>query len=469
MTTLLPDPPIPFLAADRTAAPARAPAPPPPSPAHMDRPSVWPAAYGGKLTTAAAALQRVHSHGRVYIGGGSGEPLVLTQALVDRAADLHAVELIHVLTAGGAPYLAPGLESAFRLNSLFIGPNVRAAVQAGQADFTPVFLSEIPRLFREGTLPLDVALIAVSPPDPHGYCSFGVEVGVTKPAAESARLIIAEINPQMPRTWGNSFIHLSQIDCCVPVDYPLPELAQSKPDPLHQRIGGHIAALIADGDTLQLGIGAIPDAVLSFLMDKRDLGIHSEMVSDGIIDLVEHGAITGRRKNFLPGKIVTGFLLGTQRLYQFAQDNPLIEMRPTDFVNDPFIISRNDHMVAINAALQVDLTGQVCADSLGCRLYSGVGGQVDFVRGAARSQGGKPIIALPATALGGSVSRLVGMLDPGAGVTITRNDVHYVITEYGVAHLYGRSLAQRAQALIGIAHPDFRDDLRRAATARRLL
>ena len=373
------------------------------------------------------------------------------------------------MTAGNAPYVAPGLESAFRLNSLFIAHNVRTAVQSGQADFTPVCLSEIPNLFRQGILPLDVALISVSPPDAHGYCSFGVEVGVTKPAAESARYVIAEINPQMPRTWGNSFIHLSQIDRCVLVDYPVPALAQRAPDPFYARIGSHIAELIDDGDTLQLGIGAIPDAVLAFLRDKHDLGIHSELVSDGIIDLVEHGAITGRRKNFLPGKIVTGFLLGTQRLYSFAQDNPLIEMRPTDFVNDPFTISRNDHMVAINAALQVDLTGQVCADSLGCRLYSGVGGQADFIRGAAHSLGGKPIIALPATALGGSVSRLVAMLDPGAGVTITRNEVHYIITEYGVAQLYGRSLAQRAKALIAIAHPDFRSDLRQAARARHLL
>jgi acetyl-CoA hydrolase len=436
---------------------------------HITPHTEWPAAYYGKLATADEALQLVHSRQRVYIGGGSGEPLVLTQALVDRADELHSVELIHVLTAGSAPYVAPGLEKSFRLNSLFIGHNVRAAVQAGNADFTPAFLSEIPRMFRDGALPLDVALISVSPPDAHGYCSFGVEVGVTKPAAEAARVIIAEINPQMPRTWGNSFIHLSQIDRCVLVDYPLPELGQSTPDPLYQRIGGHIAELISDGDCLQLGIGAIPDAVLSFLTEKRDLGIHSEMVSDGIIDLVEHGVITNRRKNFLPGKIVAGFLLGTRRLYRFAHDNPIVEMRPTDFTNDPFTISRNDHMVAINAALQVDLTGQVCADSLGCKLYSGVGGQADFIRGAARSVGGKPIIALPSTALNGTVSRLVSTLDSGAGVTITRNDVHYVVTEYGVAHLYGRTLGQRAKALIAIAHPDFRSDLRQAAADRHLI
>jgi acyl-CoA hydrolase len=361
------------------------------------------------------------------------------------------------------------MEKSFRVNNLFIGSNVRSAVQEGRADFTPIFLHEIPRLFREGHLPLDVALISVSPPDEHGYCSFGVEVGVTKPAVESARFVIAEINPGMPRVWGSSFIHLSQINMCVPVDYPLPQLPQGTPSPLYTQIAGHVAELIEDGATLQLGIGAIPDAVLSFLKDKRDLGVHSEMFSDGIIDLVEQGVITGRRKSFLPGKIVAAFMLGTQRLYRFVHDNPIIEMRPVDFTNDPFTISRNDNMVAVNSALQIDLTGQVCADSIGCKLYSGVGGQVDFMRGAARSRGGKPIIALPSTALNGTLSRIVPTLDLGAGVTTTRNSVHYVITEYGIAHLFGKSVRRRAEELIAIAHPDFREQLHAAARDRCLV
>jgi 4-hydroxybutyrate CoA-transferase len=434
--------------------------------ASLRDPDSFPEAFRHKLTTTDDALKAVRSGQRVYVGGGCGEPVVLAQGLVRRAPELRDVEIIHVLTAGHAAYAAPELEGSFRVNSLFIAPNVRGAVQAGQADFTPVLLSEIPRLFREGYLPVDVALISVSPPDPRGYCSYGVEVGVTKPAAESARVVIAEINPQMPRVWGNSFIHLSQIDYCVPVDYPLPELPQSVPGPLYTQIGGYIADLIEDGSTLQMGIGAIPDAVLSLLDDKRDLGVHSEMFSDGIIDLVERGVITGARKSFLPGKIVAGFMLGTQRLFQFVYDNPIIEMRPVDFTNDPFNISRNDHMVAVNSALQVDLTGQVCADSIGCKLYSGVGGQADFMRGAARSRGGKPIIALPSTALGGKVSRIVPVLELGAGVTTSRNDVHYVITEYGIAHLYGKSVRRRAEELISIAHPDFRAELRAAARGR---
>ncbi|MGA7732529.1 MAG: acetyl-CoA hydrolase/transferase C-terminal domain-containing protein [Chloroflexia bacterium] len=432
-------------------------------------PASWPAKYRDKLATVEDALKVIQSGQRVYIGGGCGEPLLLAHGLVERAPELRNVEIIHVLTAGHAAYAAPELRESFHTNTLFIGSNVRSAVQAGLADFTPVFLHEIPRLFREGYLPLDVALISLSPPDEHGYCSFGVEVGATRPATESATTVIAEINPRMPRVWGNSFIHLSDIDYCVPVDYELPELAQSTPTPLYNKIGGYIAELISDGDTLQMGIGAIPDAVLSFLGDKRDLGVHSEMFADGIIDLIEAGVITGERKNFLPNKVVASFLLGTRRLFDFVHDNPIIELRPVDFTNDPFNISRNDNMVAINSALQVDLTGQVCADSIGARFYSGVGGQVDFMRGAARSKGGKPIIALPSTALNGQVSRLVPMLEQGAGVTTTRNDVHFVVTEYGVAQLYGKSVRGRAEALINIAHPDLREELRRGAKARNVL
>ncbi len=428
----------------------------------------WPQAYTDKLATADEALKAVKSGSRVYIGGGCGEPVDLVQGLVWRHGELKDVEIVHVLTSGHAAYSVPGMEGSFHVNSLFIGSNVREAVQAGRADFTPVFLHEIPRLFREGYLPIDVALISVSPPDEHGFCSYGVEVGVTKPAVESARVVIAEINPNMPRVWGQSFIHLSQIDYCVPVDYPLPNVPQSAPNPTHQEIGRHVAGLISDGDTLQIGIGAIPDAVLRALSDKHDLGVHSEMFSDGIVDLVERGVITGTRKNFLPGKIVAAFMLGTRRLYRFVHDNPMIEMRPVDFTNDPFTISRNDNMVAINSALQLDLTGQVCADSIGCRFYSGVGGQADFIRGAAHSKGGKPIIALPSTALNGTVSRIVPVLDPGAGVTTTRNDVHYIVTEYGIAQLYGKSVRLRAEALIAIAHPDFRESLRESMLSERL-
>lgn len=431
--------------------------------------SEWPEQYRRKLATADDAVKLIKSNQRVYIGGGCGEPVVLAQSLVQRAGELTGVEIIHILTAGPASYAAPELAKSFHVNSLFIGANVRGAVQAGRADFTPAFLHEIPRLFREGYLPIDVALISVSPPDSHGYCSYGVEVGVTKPAAEAAGLVIAEINPNMPRVWGNSFIHLSQIDCCVPVDYPLPELLQSTPTPLYQAIGGHIADLISDADTLQLGIGAIPDAVLDYLDDKRDLGVHSEMFSDGIIDLVEKGVITGLRKSFLPGKIVAAFVLGSKRVFDFVHNNPLIELRPVDFTNDPYTISRNDNMIAINSALQIDITGQVCADSIGSKLYSGVGGQVDFMRGAAHSRGGKPIIALPSTALDGKISRIVPTLDVGAGVTTTRNEIHYVVTEYGVARLYGKSVRQRAQALINIAHPDFQAELIAAAQDRHIL
>ena len=429
----------------------------------------WPEQYKDKLTTAAEAIKMVKSGNRVYIGGGCGEPIVLAQALARQKDELRDVEVVHVLTAGHADYTMPGMEEAFRVNSLFIGANVRGAVQTGKADFTPVLLSEIPRLFREGYLPIDVALVSLSVPDEHGYCSFGVEVGATKPAVESARIVIAEINPHMPRVWGQSFIHLSQVTACVPVDYPLLEMPQGAPSPLYSRIGSHVAGLINDGDTLQMGIGAIPDAVLALLGDKHDLGVHSEMFSDGIMELVERGVITGRRKSFLPGKIVAAFMLGTERLYRFVNDNPMIEMRPVDFTNDPFTISRNDNMVAINSALQVDLTGQVCADSIGCRFYSGGGGQADFMRGAARSSGGKPIIALPSMALGDTVSRIVPMLDAGSGVTTSRNDVHYVVTEFGVANLYGKSVRERAEALISIAHPRFQGELRAAAQGRCLL
>jgi 4-hydroxybutyrate CoA-transferase len=352
------------------------------------------------------------------------------------------------------------MEQHLRFNTLFICPAMRAAVNDGRADFTPIFLSEIPDLCRY-QLNIDTALIHVSPPDEQGFCSFGLEVAVSKPAALAARRIIAEVNQQMPRTLGDSFIHVSRLDQIVEVDYPPPELPMGSDDPIELEIGRHIAELIEDGATLQMGIGGIPDGVLHSLKTSgvRDLGIHTEMFSDGVIDLVELGLVTNARKTLHPGKIIAGFMLGTRRLHTFVHNNRMIEMHPIDYINDPFIIAQNEKMVAINAAIEVDLTGQVCADSFGHSFYSGVGGQVDFVRGAARSKGGKPIITLPSSARGGTCSRIVDTLKPGAGVVTSRNDVHYVVTEYGVAYLHGKTIRQRAQALIDIADPKFRDSL----------
>ena len=421
------------------------------------------AIYRRKVVDVDKALANIQSGNRVYLAGGAGVPQKLIEGLTKRAGDLRDVELTHILTFADAPYVEPQYQEAFRVNALFIGPNVRKAVQAGEADFTPIFLSEIPGLFRNGHLPIDVVLISVSPPDEHGFCSFGVEVGTTKPASESARLIIAEVNRQMPRTLGDCFIHVSRLDHVVEVDYPLPQAPQGGTSEQHMQIGQHIAELIPDGATLQMGIGSIPDAVLHNLGSHKDLGVHTELFSDGVIDMVETGVITCSRKTFHPGKIVSGFLFGSQRLYEFAHNNPIIEMHPTDYVNDPFNIAQNEKMVAINSAIQVDLTGQVCADSIGPRLFSGVGGQLDFIRGAARSKGGLPIVAFLSTAKDDAITRIVPMLNQGAGVVTTRNDVHYLVTEYGVASLYGKTVRQRAKELIKIAHPKFRDELTAAA------
>ncbi len=421
--------------------------------------------YRSKVLSADDAVKIVQSGQRIYLGGGAAVPNRLVDALIARASELRAVEILHVLTFGPAPYVDPQYAESFRHRALFMGANTRSAVQAGRADFVPVFLSEIPRMFRDGSLPIDVAMIQVSPPDEHGFCSFGAEVGCTKPAAQSARLVIAEVNRRMPRVLGDSFIHVSKLNYIVEVDYTLPEAPQAGATAAHREIGKYIAGLIPDGATLQLGIGSIPDAVLAEVGDKRDLGVHSELFSDGVIDLVERGVITNDRKTLHPGKIVSGFCFGSQRLYDFVQDNAIIELHPSDYVNDPFVIAQNDNMIAINSALEVDITGQVCADSIGPLIYSGIGGQVDFVRGAARSRGGKPIIALPATATvkTGEVSRIVKQLKPGAGVVTSRGDVHYVVTEYGVAQLHGRSIRERVCALIAIAAPPFRDDLQRYA------
>jgi acyl-CoA hydrolase len=431
--------------------------------------SRWNEKYKDKICTPQEAVDHVRSGQRVFIGSGAAEPQLLVKALSARGSELADTQIAHILTLGVAPYTDPKLESGFRHNALFIGPNVREAVAEGRADFTPIFLSEVPRLFRRGKLPIDVALIQVSPPDEHGYCSYGVSIDVTKAAAESARYVVAEINPQMPRTLGDCFIHISQIHALVPSDMPILEAPFAKMDKVAKKIGQHIAELIQDGSTLQLGIGTIPDAVLSCLGDKKDLGIHSEMFSDGVIELVEQGVINGSRKNIHTGKIVASFVIGSRRLYDFVDNNPMCEFHPSDYVNDPFRVAQNDRVVAINSALQVDLTGQVCADSLGTYFYSGIGGQVDFIRGASRSHGGRPIIALPSTASGGKVSRITPTLTNGAGVVTSRGDVHYVVTEYGIASLHGKTIRERAMALIHIAHPDHREALMKEARARKMV
>ncbi|MGB7451679.1 MAG: GNAT family N-acetyltransferase [Lysobacterales bacterium] len=429
----------------------------------------WQEKYQPKVTTPQDAVSKVRSGQRVFIGSGAAEPQLLVKALANRGPELADTQITHILTLGVAPYADPKLKDGFRHNALFIGPNVREAVAEGRADFTPVFLSEVPRLFRRGKMPIDVALIQVSPPDVHGYCSYGVSVDVTKAAAESARHVVAEVNPNMPRTLGDCFIHINNIDELVPSDKPILEAPAGKVDDIAKQIGQHIADLIQDGSTLQLGIGTIPDAVLSCLGKKKNLGIHSEMISDGVIDLVESGVINGSKKNIHTGKLVASFAIGTRRLYDFIDNNPMCEFHPSEFTNDPFRIAQNDRVVAINSALQVDLTGQVCADSLGTYFYSGIGGQVDFIRGASRSHQGRPIIALPSTASGGKVSRIVPTLTPGAGVVTSRGDVHYVVTEYGIADLHGKTIRERAMALIHISHPDHREQLMEEARNRKLV
>lgn len=403
---------------------------------------------------------------RVLVGSGAAAPLGLIAAFCERARQLRDVEVCQLLTLGDAPYAAPEFDGHVRHNAFFIGPNTRQAVADGRADFTPVFLSEIAALLR-GPLPIDAALVQVSPPDAHGYCSLGVSIDIVKPAVDCARFVIAEINPQMPRTHGDAFVHISRLDRVVKVDHAIPELA---PDPITEvagRIGEHVASLVRDGDTLQLGIGAIPNGVLAALTGHRDLGIHTEMFSDGVVDLVAKGVITNERKTLHRGKLVTSFVMGTKRLYDFVNDNPALEMHPSHYVNDPFVIAKNRGMVTINSALAIDLTGQVCADSLGPKFFSGVGGQVDFVRGAARAEGGRPILALPSSAKQGTISRIAIELAVGSGVTTTRSDVHYVVTEFGVAALHGKTVRERVGALVAIADPAFRDGLLEGARRRR--
>ncbi|HUL44491.1 MAG TPA: acetyl-CoA hydrolase/transferase C-terminal domain-containing protein [Bacteroidota bacterium] len=429
----------------------------------------WLERYRSKLKTPAEAVRLIRSGQRVYVHPGCAVPEVLVNAMCARAQDLENVEVIHLLTVGKSPYSAPNMEGHFRHNALFIGRNVREAVNDGRADFTPIFLSEVPGLFYRGILPIDVALVHVTPPDEHGYCSFGVGVECTKPATEVAKVIIAQVNPRMPRTLGDCFIHVDKLTCCVEAEVPLKELPQVDKDidpeeaETYRMIGKNIADLIEDGSTLQLGIGSIPDAVLTFLSNKKDLGIHTEMFADGVVKLVETGVITNEKKTLHPGKMIASFVLAEKPMFDFINNNPIIEFHPSHYVNDPYIIAKNDKMVAINSAIEVDLTGQVCADSIGHYFYSGFGGQLDFIRGASRSKGGKPIIALQSTARNGQLTRIVPHLSEGAGVTTSRGDVHYVVTEYGVADLYGKTVRERARALIDIAHPSFREELERHA------
>lgn len=415
--------------------------------------------------TAAEAVKIIRSNSRVYIHAVAAAPQQLIKAMVGRANELKNVEIIHLHTEGDAPYADPKYKDSFFINALFVGANVRKAVNTGMGDYIPIFLSEVPGLFRSNRIPVDVAMIQVSPPDQHGFCSLGVSVEASLAAVQSASTVIAQVNPKMPRTHGDGLIHISQIKAMVQVDEDLPEHISVEPNPEEVKIGKYCADLIEDGATLQMGIGAIPNAVLKSLHSHKDLGVHTEMFSDGVIDLVEKGVINGRKKKIHPGKIVSGFVMGSRRLYDFMDDNPMVAMLDIAYINDTAVIRRNPKVTAINSAVEVDLTGQICADSIGTYHYSGVGGQMDFIRGASLSVGGKPIIALPSRTRKG-VSRIVPYLKQGAGVVTTRAHVHYVVTEYGSRDLYGMNLQQRAKALIEIAHPDHREDLSRAAFER---
>ncbi|MBU6351144.1 MAG: 4-hydroxybutyrate CoA-transferase [Chloroflexi bacterium] len=418
-----------------------------------------------QITSAEEAVKAIKSNDRVFVHGGVATPAQLVLALTARAEELRDVEIVHLHTEGPAPYAAANYTASFRTNCLFVGANIRNAVNEGLADYIPIFLSEVPGLFRRGILPLDIALVQVSPPDRHGFCSLGVSVDVARAAVQVARHVIAQINPNMPRTHGDGLLHVSALHSAVVVDDPLPEIVASQPTPVESAIGRYVAELIEDGATLQMGIGAIPNAVLSALHTHRDLGIHTEMFADGAIDLIERGVVNNAQKRIHPGKVVSSFAMGTRRLYDFIDDNPQVVMLDVAYVNDTAVIRRNPRVTAINSAIEVDLTGQVAADSMGTVQYSGVGGQMDFVRGAALSEGGKPIIALPSATSKG-ISRIVPHLRLGSGVVTTRAHVHYVVTEYGIAYLYGRNLRQRARALIDIAHPAHRQELEKMAWER---
>ena len=419
----------------------------------------WREEFRARCMSAAQALTAVRSGDRVWIQSGCGTPSTLVKAMVAKASEVLDVEIVHMMTLGSADYTRPECEGHFRHRGLFLGANVREAVAEGRADYTPIFLSEIEGLFESGAMPLDVVLMQVSPPDQHGFVSLGTTVDSTLTAARYAKVVIAEVNDRMPRTHGDTCIHVSRISSFVETSRALLEFLPEPVTELHLEVGRNVASLIPDGATLQTGIGGISQALLMCLEDKHDLGIHTEMCPDGVIELMESGIINGQRKSLHRGKVVSAFVLGTQRLFDFIEENPSFEFRSISYTNDPFVVAQNDRMVAINSALQVDLTGQVCADSLGTKPYSGFGGQLDFIRGAARSKGGVPIIALPSTAQHGHLSRIVPVLEPGAGVVTSRADVHYVVTEHGIAYLHGKTLRERAEALIGIADPQFQQEL----------
>jgi len=414
--------------------------------------------YKEKLATASEAVKHIPSNCRVVTGHATGEPTVIVDAMVENYLQYENVEIVHLVAMGNCGYTRPEMKGHLRHNALFVGAGTREAVHDGRADFTPTFFYQVPKLFKT-KLPVDVAIIQVSPPDENGNCSFGVSCDFTKPAANLAKIVIAQVNDQMPMTYGDNFININDIDFIVEVSKPLLELTPPVIGDVEKAIGEHCASLIEDGSTLQLGIGAIPDAVLLFLKDKKDLGIHSEMFSDGIVDLYNSGAVNNSKKTLHPGKMVVTFLMGSKKLYDFVNNNPVVELYPVDYVNDPLTIMKNNKMVSINSALQVDLMGQVCAEAIGLKQFSGVGGQVDYIRGVSMAEDGKAIIAMPSTAAKGKLSRIVPFLDHGSCVTTSRNDVEYIVTEYGIANLRGKSLKQRAKALISIAHPDFRDEL----------
>jgi acyl-CoA hydrolase len=429
----------------------------------------WLDDYKSKLKQPAEAVQAIKSGHRVYYGGNAAIPKALVMALAERREELRDVQLNHVLLIGQDPLSAENMKGHFRHNSLFVGPADREAVNDGRADYVPIFLHQIPRLFRDGIIPLDVVMVQTSPPDEHGFMSLGVETLASKSACQIGKTVLAQVNEKMPRVLGDSFIHVSRVDAIVEHTEPLPTLETKPSSEVEKAIAGHILPLIRPGSTIQMGIGGIPDAVYESMTGDLDLGIHTEMISDRAMRAIQRGVVTGNQKTLHQGKVVITFALGSEELYDFLNDNPLIESHPVEHVNDPFVISQNENMVAINSAIEVDLTGQVCSDSVGAYIYSGFGGQVDFIRGAARSKGGRPIIALPATAKKGELSRIVPFLKQGAGVVTSRADVHYVVTEYGVANLFGKNLRERAEALIRIAHPRFRDELEMAAKATKLL
>ncbi len=432
----------------------------------------WQQTWKKKIVPAQVAVKQIKPGNRVFIGSACGEPQALVRALCETGSGAEDTEVLNVLTMGVAPYTDPKYADRFRANAFFIGNSMREAVGQVRADYTPIFFSEIPEMFRSGRLPIDVALIMVSPPDPHGFVSLGVSVDMTRAAALAAKRVIAQVNSYMPRTLGNSFIHLRDIDYLVEHDEPLLEWpVVDEPDEVTRQIAENVASLVSDGDTLQMGIGRLPDTVLHSLTDRRDLGIHTEMFSDGVMHLVNAGVVNGSKKTVNQGKIVGSFAAGGQELFAFLHDNPMIEMHPSEYTNNPRVIAQHDNLVAINSAIEIDLTGQAVADSIGERLYSGIGGHADFMRGAAMARHGKPVLALPSTAhdKDGRRSRIMAALQHGAGVVTTRGDIHYVVTEFGVAYLHGKTIRERAMSLIRIAHPDFRSELLYAAKRRRLV